>query len=293
VWRHIKVLRAQGYNIHSRTNSGYLFAGGQAITTAANITSVLVTKSLGRDIDIFDEIDSTNTFAKSLAVLGTPEGKTIIAENQKGGRGQLGKTFYSPPGSGLYMSVIVRPELTALRSQLLTTAAATAVTDALETVTGTAFGIKWVNDIYSKKTGKKLCGILAEATASIESANIEYAVIGFGINVNNTSFPKELKDTATSLYLETGQYFDRNEIAAQILNALEKRIAQVETGEFLPDYRARSVIIGKQIIVSQGKESYTAKALGIDEFGRLVVKTDGGEVTVIASGSVRLLRGES
>jgi BirA family biotin operon repressor/biotin-[acetyl-CoA-carboxylase] ligase len=292
VWRHIKVLRAQGYNIHSRTNSGYFLEGTQTALTAANISASLDTKRLGRDIDIFDELDSTNTFGKSLALLGANEGKTIIAETQKTGRGQVGRSFISPPGSGLYMSVIIRPELTALRAQLLTTAAAAAVTDALLVVTGTEFGIKWVNDIYSKKTGKKICGILAEASSSIESAHLEYAVIGIGVNVNNTSFPKEIKDTASSLYLETGHYYNRSEVAAQILNALERRIGQVETGEFLPDYRKRSVVIGKNIAVTQGNESYRAKALGVDDYGRLAVKLENGSVTVISSGTVRLLKEE-
>ncbi|MDR0943165.1 MAG: biotin--[acetyl-CoA-carboxylase] ligase [Ruminococcus sp.] len=287
VWRHIKVLRREGFNIHSRTNSGYILESEQTLVNAAMIVPKLQTKVLGRDIDVFADINSTNTFLKSLSLLGANEGKTVIAQTQKGGRGQLGHDFFSPPGSGLYMSVLIRPKIAAARSQLLTTAAATAVTDALLTVTGNEFGIKWVNDIYSKK--KKLCGILAEASSSIESAQLEYAVIGIGINVNNTSFPKELKRTATSLYLETGRFFNRNEVAAAVLNALEKRIEQVESGEFLQDYRARSILIGKQVCVTQGNDSFKAKALGIDDFGRLVVKSESGKITTISSGSVRLL----
>jgi BirA family biotin operon repressor/biotin-[acetyl-CoA-carboxylase] ligase len=291
VWRHIKVLRAKGYNIYSRTNSGYYLESDneQTLLKASLIVPKLQTKVLGRDIDIFPDIDSTNTFAKSLSLLGTNEGKTIIAETQKGGRGQLGHDFYSPPGSGIYMSVLIRPKISAVRAQLLTTAAATAVTDALLAVTGTEFGIKWVNDIYSKSTKKKLCGILAEASSSLESAQLEYAVIGIGINVNNTAFPKELKETASSLYLETGRFFDRNEVAAAVLNALERRIEQVESGEFLPDYRSRSIIIGKEVMVTQGNDSFKAKVLGIDDLGRLVVKPESGKATVISSGSVKLI----
>jgi BirA family biotin operon repressor/biotin-[acetyl-CoA-carboxylase] ligase len=295
VWRHIKVLRRAGYNIYSRTNSGYYLErdNEQTLLKASLIIPNLTTKVIGRDIDIFSDIDSTNTFAKSLSLLGTLEGKTIIAETQKGGRGQLGHDFYSPPGSGIYMSVLIRPKISAVRAQLLTTAAATAVTDALFEVTGTEFGIKWVNDIYSKSSaktsGKKLCGILAEASSSLESAHLEYAVIGIGINVNNTAFPKELKETATSLYLETGRFFDRNKVAAAVLNALEKRIEQVDSGEFLPDYRSRSIIIGKLVLVTQGNESFQAKALGIDDSGRLVVKQESGKIITISSGSVRLL----
>lgn len=289
VWRHIKVLRSKGYNIRSRTNSGYYLETEKSIMSAAEITAKLKTERIGRNIDVFADLDSTNTFTKSLALLGTAEGKTVIAENQKFGRGQLGHGFYSPAGSGIYMSVLTRPALTVMQSQLLTTAAATAVTDALKTVTGVDFGIKWVNDIYSLKSGKKICGILAEATACIEAARLEYAVIGVGINVNNTFFPKELKGIASSLFLETGRYFSRNEIAAEILNALEKRIAQVESGEFLTDYRARSIVIGKLVAVTMGKESFEAKVLGIDDFGRLIVKQSDGEVTVISSGSIRLI----
>jgi BirA family biotin operon repressor/biotin-[acetyl-CoA-carboxylase] ligase len=291
VWRHIKVLRTKGYNIYSRTNSGYSLEseGEQTLLKASLIVPKLQTKYLGRDIDIFSDIDSTNTFTKSLALLATNEGKTIIADTQKGGRGQLGHGFYSPPGSGIYMSVLIRPKISSTRAQLLTTAAATAVTDALLAVTGNEFGIKWVNDIYSKTSGKKLCGILAEASSSLESAHLEYAVIGIGLNVNNTAFPRELKETATSLYLETGRFFDRNEVAAAVLNALEKRIEQVESGEFLSDYRSRSIIIGKDVMVTQGSESFKAKVLGIDDSGRLVVKPETGKATTISSGSVKLI----
>ncbi|MDR0903255.1 MAG: biotin--[acetyl-CoA-carboxylase] ligase [Ruminococcus sp.] len=288
VWRHVKVLRAKGYQIYSRTNSGYCLEGKQDILSAADIIPKL-SGSLGRDIDIYKTIDSTNTFAKSLAVLGAKHGKTIIADSQGIGRGQTGHDFYSPAGSSIYMSVIIRPKFLAEDTMLITTATAVAVTDAISEVCGINTGIKWVNDIYTKGTSRKLCGILAEASFGMETSQIEYTVIGIGVNVNNTSFPTELKNTATSLYLETGRFFDRNLLIAKILDALDRRIAQIPSAAFLEEYRRLSILIGKKVNVTHGNRTFTAKVLEIDSLGRLVVKPENAPVSVLSSGSVALI----
>jgi BirA family biotin operon repressor/biotin-[acetyl-CoA-carboxylase] ligase len=288
VWRHIKVLRNEGYQIYSRTNSGYSLEGKPDILSAAKIIPKL-SGSLGRDIDIYKNIDSTNTFAKSLAILGSSHGKTIIADTQTSGRGQIGHGFFSPAGSGIYMSVIIRPALLGDDTMLITTAAAAAVTDAISEVCGINTGIKWVNDIYSMRNNRKLCGILAEASVGMETSSLEYAVIGIGLNVNNTSFPAELKKTASSLYLETNRFFDRNLLIAKILDALDYRIYQIPTAAFLDDYRRRSVLIGKNVRITHGNRTFTARVLEIDSRGRLVVKPENAPISVLSSGSVSLI----
>jgi BirA family biotin operon repressor/biotin-[acetyl-CoA-carboxylase] ligase len=288
VWRHIKVLRAEGYRIYSRTNNGYCLEGNADRLSAADIIPKLK-GGLGRDIDIYKTIDSTNTFAKSLAVLGAKHGKTIISDTQEIGRGQTGRDFFSPAGSGIYMSVIIRPNFLAEDTMLITTAAAVAVTDAISEVCGLNTGIKWVNDIYSNTSMRKLCGILAEASVGMETSQLEYVVIGIGINVNNTSFPAELKRTATSLYLETGHFFDRNTLIVKVLDALDNRISQIPSAAFLEEYRNLSILIGKDVNVTHGNRNFTAKVLEIDSRGRLVVKPDNAPVSVLSSGSVALI----
>jgi BirA family biotin operon repressor/biotin-[acetyl-CoA-carboxylase] ligase len=288
VWRHIKVLRNEGYQIYSRTNSGYSLEGKPDVLSAAKIIPNL-SGSLGRDIDIYKIIDSTNTFAKSLAVLGAAHGKTIISDLQSTGRGQTGHDFFSPAGSSIYMSVIIRPNFGAEDTTLITTATAVAVTDAISEVCGISTGIKWVNDIYSLRTSRKLCGILAEASVGMETSILEYAVIGIGINVNNTSFPAELKRTATSLYLETNRFFDRSLLIAKVLDALDYRISQIPSAAFLDEYRRLSILIGKNVKVSHGNRVFTAKVLEIDPRGRLVVKPENAPISVLSSGSVALI----
>lgn len=190
VWKAVKQLREEGYTINAVTNRGYCLTSDNDILNEPSVISFLETKELGRKMDIFKSIDSTNNFAKSLAQLGAVNGHTIIAEQQTAGKGRMGKKFYAPNNQGIYLSVIVRPQLSVEYALMITSCAAVAVAEAIEKVSGLRCGIKWVNDLYSN--GKKLCGILTEAAIGVEQGGLEYAVIGIGINVSNTSFPKEL-----------------------------------------------------------------------------------------------------
>jgi BirA family biotin operon repressor/biotin-[acetyl-CoA-carboxylase] ligase len=293
VWRHIKVLRKEGYLIHSRTNSGYSISSAPDILTDGGITGLLKTKSLGRKLDVYKTIDSTNSFAKNLAVLGAPHGKTIIADTQTGGRGRFGHTYYSPAGNSIYLSVVIRPQFLAEESLLITSAAAVAVCDTLMEVAGLDSRIKWVNDVFSvgnsSSPPRKLCGILAEASFNMETGGLDHAVIGIGININNTSFPPELRGIASSVYLETKRFQSRNLIAAEILNNLEKRLDTIKSGGFMDDYRARSMVIGKRIKVTNGNSIYSASVDDIDDCGRLLLTDKFGKKSTLASGSIMLL----
>lgn len=288
VWKAVKVLREEGYSICAVTNRGYCLSEENDFLSEQSIVPNLRTKELGRKIDVFKTIDSTNNFAKSLAQLGAAHGTTIVAEVQTQGRGRMGNSFYSPLGMGVYMSVIIRPKLSVEHSLLITSCAAVAVAEAIENVAGLDCKIKWVNDIYSGS--KKLCGILTEASVNVEQGGLEYAVVGIGLNVQNVTFPKNLTEIATSIALERGENnVSRSVVAAEILNCLEKRIETMKDADFIEEYRKRSNIIGKRIEVTHNEKTTAMTCLGIDSLGKLLVKLDDGEEKALTSGTVRLL----
>lgn len=287
VWKAVNRLREDGYVICAGTNKGYCLSEESDFLSEQSIIPHLHTKELGRKIDVFKTIDSTNNFAKSLAQLGAPNGTTVISEIQTQGKGRSGKSFYSPFGMGLYMSVVLRPELSVEHSLLITSCAAVAVAEAIENVAGLNCRIKWVNDIYSGR--KKLCGILTEASINVEQGGLEYAIVGIGVNVRNPSFPKDIADIATSVKIESGKDISRSRLAAEILNCLEKRMDTITDKSFLSEYRSRSNVIGKRISVTQNDVTEDMDCTGIDEAGRLLVRLDSGEEKALTSGTIRLV----
>lgn len=286
VWKAVKALREEGYSICAVTNKGYCLSEENDFLSEQAIVPNLRTKELGRKLDVFKTIDSTNSFAKSLAQLGAAHGTTVISEVQTHGKGRMGRSFYSPMGMGLYLSVIIRPKLSVEHSLLITSCAAVAVAEAIEKVSGIDCKIKWVNDIYAGK--KKLCGILTEASVDVEQGGLEYAVVGIGVNVQNVVFPKSVSDIATSIKMETGENISRSLLAAEILNSLEEKFAAMTDKSFLEEYRRRSNVIGKRIDVTQGEKTVRMECTGIDEYGRLLVKADNGTEKALSSGTIRL-----
>ncbi len=244
---------------------------------AQRITATLKTQHFGRHLEVFDTLPSTNTYLKQQNNL--PHGAVIVAADQTAGRGRRGRAFFSPTG-GLYMSILIRRALTAKTVGLLTGAAAVAVANAIETVCPVAVQIKWVNDLLVN--GKKVCGILAEGAPADG-----WAIIGIGVNVNTADFPQELTDIATSLYKESGKTVSAEQLAAAILNALEPLVENIEEPLFLEETRRRSAVIGKDITVLRGNETFSAHAVGIDDAGGLIIQTDSGE-TVLTSGEVSI-----
>ena len=285
VWKAVKTLREEGYSICAVTNRGYCLSEESDFLSEQSIVPNLRTKALGRKIDVFKTIDSTNNFAKSLAQLGAVHGTTVISELQTQGKGRMGRDSYSPMGMGIYMSVILRPKLSVEHSLLITSCAAVAVAEAIENVAGIGCKIKWVNDIYAG--GKKLCGILTEASVNVEQGGLEYAIVGMGINVQNVSFPKNLADLATSVRMESDKPISRSVLAAEILNCLEERLETIRDKSFLDEYRRRSNVIGRRIEVTQNGVSTEVDCIGIDEIGRLLVRSDSGEEKALTSGTIR------
>lgn len=235
-----------------------------------------------------EEVDSTNRYLKQLAVAGEQEGTVIIANRQSAGRGRLGRSFFSPEEQGIYMSVLLRPEIELERSVLITSMAAVVVARAIERVSGLRTQIKWVNDVYINQ--KKVCGILTEAGIHPETGNLDYAVLGIGVNVGKMEFPEELQSIATSVCNESDRPVTKEMLMEEILKELEYWYPALEDGSFLKESRERSILLGKEIlVVDAGVEhsSYTARAIDLDDMGHLIVERE-GKTEVLNSGEVSI-----
>ena len=275
VWKFMNQLRRSGYEIDAVTNRGYRLKSAPDMLSEAEIRRWLTAKEIGRDLEIHAKLDSTNNRAKALAAAGAPHGLTVIADTQSGGRGRMGRSFFSPEHSGIYLTCVLRPECPPEKAGLLTSLAAVAAARAVEKVSPEAeVKIKWVNDLYLGE--KKICGILSEAGLGMEAGRLEYAVVGIGINVKKMAFPPELRDIATSIGNETGAEPDRNRLIAEILNELETLYGDLESGAFLAESRRRSNVIGRSVTVIEGGKTYPARAMDIDSQGRLVIETGTG-----------------
>ncbi len=229
-------------------------------------------------IVVYDVIDSTNAEAKRLAISGE-EDAVIIADCQTEGRGRLGRSFYSPKGNGIYMSFLIKGDFPEEQSVLLTTATSVIVCRAIENTEGIYPQIKWVNDLYLD--GKKVCGILAEAIRNSDN-DIEYVIIGIGINCEGEDFPDEIKDIAGSL-----GGVDRNRLAAAIINGMENIKAMIADNNFIDEYKKRSLVIGKRInVLNFGIGE--AEAIDIDKSGGLVIRTSNGEIKTLSSGEISI-----
>lgn len=287
IWKSVKALQEEGYRIKAVTNKGYSLSDENDILSAQSIRPYLSGRTESLRIEVKKSVTSTNTVLKEYAAKGEAEGKLLIAEEQTSGRGRLGRSFFSPANTGIYMSVLLRPKLTVEDSLFITTAAAVAVARAIETITGVRAEIKWVNDIFC--SGKKVCGILTEAGIDFESGGLEYAVLGIGINVARPGegFPSELEDIITGVFGK-GQYGSdvRSRLIAEVMNIFWDYYDNISRKTFLKEYRERSFLLGKEVNVITGNSTKQAVALDIDDDARLVVKMADGEIKALSSGEV-------
>lgn len=249
------------------------------------IGQYLLPGRIGSEMEFHAEIGSTNDRARELALSDVPHGTIVLADSQTAGRGRFDRVFHSPRGSGVYFSCILRPEIPAEKAVLLTPMAAVAVARAMERVAAVQAGIKWVNDVYIG--GKKACGILCEAQMDFESGRLRHVIMGIGVNVGFMDFPEELRDKATSIANECGCAVSRNRFTAELINELNRLFEELEAGKFMAEYRDRSCIIGRDVQVLRGNDSYPARVLDISPEGDLIVHTDGGEET-LRSGEISL-----
>ena len=256
------------------------------------IEAALKTKKIGHPLYFYPETDTTNDRIRELALEGAPEGTLAVAEMQTAARGRRGRVWQAPAESGVWMSLLLRPDIPPTQASVLTLLAGIALTEAIEDVTGLEVGIKWPNDILLN--GKKLVGILTEMDCDMEK--IHSVTVGMGINVNTKAFPEELQEIATSLYLESGREYDRAELVGQAMKRFEALYEEFlsEGGVFAPfkeRYRGKCLNIGKEVRVIGG-ETYLATALDITPEGELIVKRkDNGAEEVVFSGEVSI-RGE-
>ena len=282
VWKAINGLIAEGCEIQAGRNRGYRLVGGDLLDLGA-VRAFLPPELQEKEMILLKTVDSTNTYAKKLAADGAEDGTVVIAEQQTAGRGRRGNSFYSPPKSGLYMTVILRPERHAADTDLFTVCAGCAVCRAVEQLSGTKPLIKWVNDVYLN--GKKICGILSEATSDFESGTVDSVVTGIGINISTDDFPDGLGSKAGSICgsLGTGSV-TRARLAAAVLKELMYCLER-RRSDNIADYRARSLVLGKEVSFMLNNVRYNGKAVDIDDSGQLVVEL-GGETVKLNSGEV-------
>ncbi len=290
VWKHISKLRSEGYSIESHTNSGYKLVGSPDILSSSELEPYLHTEFMGRNIIYLDSIDSTNTYAKKKAEGLFREGTVVVADEQTGGRGRLGRHWVSTKGKGIWMTLMLKPDILPSDAPKLSIVAALAVTNAIRSCCRLDAEIKWPNDIVAG--GKKLCGILTEMSA--EEDEIKYVIIGIGINANmdNDDFGQEVSSIATSVRIESGMPVSRKALAASVLFEFEQ-IYRVFTRDgsikaFLEDYKSKSAVLGKEVRLISKKEEITGLAVDISEEGHLVVRLADGSYREIMSGEVSI-----
>lgn len=245
---------------------------------------------LSWQLHCFESIDSTNTYAKQIALQGAPHGTVIVADRQTGGRGRLGRSFHSPGGQGVYLSALLRPECPPEKLMHLTCAVAVAMCEAVHAACGIRPGIKWTNDLVFGK--RKLGGILTELSVDSKTGLVSSAVIGIGINCCQQSgdFPEEIRQIATSLAMETGKTVDRSALIAAMIRSLQEmdRGLLLEKAAILKVYRASCVTLGQSVSILRADTVTHGTALDIDEDGGLLVRMEDGSVQTVASGEVSI-----
>lgn len=278
VWKHIKKFKQDGYEIESVTNKGYRLVSSPDIITEHSIKQGLNTEFIGRNIFIYDKTDTTNERAKSNS--DAPDGSLFIAEVQTNGKGSRGRGWTSPKGTGIWHSILLKPDISPMEVSQITLVAGLAVCKAV----GLNSMIKWPNDVVIG--GKKICGILTEMSAEINMVN--YVVCGIGINVNMEAFYEELADKATSMYIESGRKYTRNEIISTLMNEFEyfyKKFLNEGLQSLLDEYKKHCITLGRNVNVIFKKENVTGRAIDVDENGALIVETENGKIAV-TSGEV-------
>lgn len=241
-------------------------------------------------IQCFPSLPSTNTYAKQLASQGAPEGTVLIADSQTAGRGRLGRSFHSPAGQGIYLSLILRPHCPPDKLMHLTCAVAVAACDAVERECGFRPGVKWINDLVHE--GYKLAGILTELSLNPATGLVDYAVLGIGINCNHRpeDFPPELRTIATSLGQITGSTVCRSQLVAKLLEALLAMNQSLLSGQskIMAQYRRDCVTLGQEITVIQGDRRRDGTALSLDDSGTLTVRYSDGTIAAVLSGEISI-----
>ncbi|WP_026581088.1 biotin--[acetyl-CoA-carboxylase] ligase [Bacillus sp. J33] len=289
VWKHIEELRKEGFELKAVRRKGYRITKTPEKVTADEIRLGLKTETLGRHIHHEESVDSTQKIAHRLAYEGAPEGTIVIAEEQLSGRGRMDRRWHSPKSTGVWMSVILRPNIPPPKAPQLTLISAVAVVQAIEELTGLTPQIKWPNDILMN--GKKVTGILTELQADAD--RIISIIIGIGINVNQQldDYPEDIKNIATSLSIEKGEKLSRAELIKILLGKLETLYKLYLDKGFYPIkllWESYAVSIGKSLTARTITGSIYGKALGITDDGVLMIEDSGGKLHYVYSADIEL-----
>lgn len=319
VWKAVKSLQEDGYSIVTGTNRGYALSIENDILSVQGIRKYLLPEYQKLSLEVYKTIDSTNNRVKEYAASGKPEGLVVIAQEQTAGRGRMGRSFYSPNSSGVYMSFLLRPRFSAEESLYLTTAAAVAAAETIDEVLNIGCededivsapersskkkdadhivsseecaGIKWVNDVFFH--GKKVCGILTEASVNVENSMLEYAVTGIGFNVQEPEggFPEDLQGIAGAIFEKEPAMDAKNRIAAGMINHFLQYYASLPSRTYMTEYRRRSFLLGREIRTITDPP-VIGRAVEIDDEGHLVMELADGSRRILSSGEVSVRMNE-
>ncbi len=286
VWKVVRQLEAEGYEIEAVRNRGYRLKTAGDILSRAEILSSIRGSWAGREILYLDEVDSTNTAAKKEAENGAAHGTLVVSERQTGGKGRRGRVWDSPRGTGIFMTLILRPEMAPVHASMLTLVAALAVAGGIKECTGASSLIKWPNDIVMG--GKKVCGILTEMSADPDCIN--YVAVGIGINVNREEFPEEIREVAASIFTETGKKTKRSLLISAVMAAFERYyeifMKTADMSGLLEEYNGKLANCGRTVRVLDPAGEYSGTAIGIDREGELLVEMEDRTVRRVLSGEV-------
>lgn len=286
IWKVMVQLKDEGYQIEAVRNKGYYLKESPDVLNRGSILSHMNTAIMGHEVIYMDEIDSTNTKAKSLGEEGALEGTLVVADMQKSGKGRRGRQWESPKGQAIYMSLLLRPQFPPVKAPMLTLVMAYSIGKVLKEKEHLDVAIKWPNDLVVNR--KKVCGILTEMSTEIDYIN--HVVIGVGINANTDSFPKELQEKATSLKIESKETILRARLVGYIMEEFEvqyQRFCEVQDLSFLQnEYNDMLVNCGKEVKVLEPGNEYEAVAIGINQEGSLLVRREENKIEEVFAGEV-------
>ncbi len=285
IWKAVNQLKESGYTIEAIRNKGYRLISVPDYLSENELSSIRKTDWAGNTICYYPVLDSTNNKAKQLAEEGYEQGLLVVTDQQEAGRGRCGRNWTSPPGEGIFMSLLLKPQIVPKNASMLTLIAALSVSEAIIRCTDSRPDIKWPNDIVMN--GRKICGILTEMSAQFEYIN--HIVIGIGINVHNKTFPDEISNTATSLFLETQKHFNRAAIIESVLERFEENysiyLKSQDLSQLMEKYNEVLVSRNKKVRVLDPNRPFEGVARGITEKGELIVETVSGK-KLVSSGEV-------
>lgn len=286
VWKIINQLKEEGYEIEAVQNKGYFLSSAPDVLSLSELESRMKTKMAGSHLLYFDEIGSTNIEAKKQAENGAPSGLLVVADKQNQGRGRRGRSWESPAGMNIFMTIMLRPSFAPDKASMVTLVMAVSTAQAIADVTQLPVGIKWPNDIVVNK--KKVVGILTELTT--ETDYIQHLVCGVGINVNQTDFPEDIAATATSLYLESGRKTNRAELIEKTMEHFEDNYEVFCRTEDMAGLIGiyNDLLVNKevQVRVLDPKGEYDGISHGITKMGELIVERPDGICENVYAGEV-------